>query len=151
MFTEISDNYGRHRVRGWILYDGACSLCIGLVRRSHNVLAPEFRFEPLQSPWVREVLGVTEEQLLAEMRVLTRTGNVLGGADAVVYLARSLKPAQRPWWAWLALVVSRIPGSIALLHSGYRWFAARRHCGDAGCQTGILQASKKVAKKEVRQ
>ena len=148
MYTELSDTIDRHRVQGWILYDASCSLCIGLVRRTHNALADAgFRFEPLQSPWVREFLSLPEDQLLTEMRVLTRTGQVLGGAQALVHLARSLKWMQRPWWAWLVLLISRAPLGSWILSSGYRWIAARRHCQKGSCPIGISPTTER----EVRQ
>jgi predicted DCC family thiol-disulfide oxidoreductase YuxK len=148
MYTEVSDKIDRSRIQGWILYEAACPLCLDLLRRVRNPLAAaNFRFEPLQSPWVREFLSLPEDQLLAEMRVLTRTGQVLGGAPALVHLARSLKWMQRPWWAWLVLLISRAPRGSRILRSGYRWIAARRHCRTGSCQIGNLPTTER----EVRQ
>jgi predicted DCC family thiol-disulfide oxidoreductase YuxK len=60
-------------VRGWVLYDASCTLCLALAARAQPTLqAGGFQFEPLQSPWVRELLDLPEDQLLVEMRVLTR-------------------------------------------------------------------------------
>jgi predicted DCC family thiol-disulfide oxidoreductase YuxK len=113
-------------VKAWVLYDGDCSVCIRLARRFENVLARRgFELLPLQTPWVRERLGLSDEQLLVEMRLLFPDGKTFAGADAVVHLSRQI------WWAWPLWAISRIPGAMPLLRRGYRWFANRRHCSSA--------------------
>lgn len=131
----MSDTFGRQRVRGWVLYDAACSVCLNLIARNQATLqSAGFRPEPLQSPWVRERLKMPEDQLLAEMRVLTREGQVLGGADALVHLAKELGKSSRPWWAWVLVVSSRIPFAMPFLRIAYQWYAARRPCRQGICQ-----------------
>lgn len=121
-------------MRAWVLYDAACPTCLRLLARVQPSLeANGFRPEPLQSAWVRERLNLPEEQLLVEMRVLTRKGEVLGGADALVYLAGKFARGTRPWWAWALLIVSRMPLGMAVLRHGYKWFAARRYCQQGAC------------------
>ena len=146
MFTEISDNVDRKRVRGWVLYDAACPLCLDLMARVQNTLeADGFRIEPLQSDWVRERLNLPEDQLLAEMRVLTRKGKILGGGDALVHLANELSARGRPWWAWLLVLASRMPFAMPVLRSAYRWIAARRYCRHGVCSV----KNSTIPKKEV--
>ena len=43
---------------------------------------------------------------LEEMRVLTHNGEDLGGADAVIFLARQI------WWAWPFYALAHIPGIL---------------------------------------
>jgi predicted DCC family thiol-disulfide oxidoreductase YuxK len=115
-------NADRQAAKAWVLYDADCGACIRLARRFENVLARRgFELLPLQTPWVRERLGFSDAQLLAEMRLLFADGKTFGGADAVVRLAKQI------WWAWPMWLISRTPGAMPLLRRGYRWFAHRRH------------------------
>jgi predicted DCC family thiol-disulfide oxidoreductase YuxK len=82
-----------------------------------------------------------EDRLLEEMRVLTVEGRVLGGADALVYLATELQ--RRPWWAWLLVAANRMPFGMRMLRTAYRWIAARRYCRQGGCPVAKPQMIKK--------
>ena len=138
MFSELSDTSDRGRVRGWVLYDAACPLCRRLRARVAGVLeAGGFRSAPLQSARVRERLKLPQEALLSEMRLLTRQGRVLGGADALVHLAAALPPRLRPGWAWLLLVARRMPFGMPLLRRSYRAIAARRTCRQGACPLSV--------------
>jgi hypothetical protein len=76
---------------------------------------------------VQERLGLSPAEATAQMRLLTSEGSVLGGADAVVYLAR------RIWWALPLWCVSRLPRGMALLRHLYAGVAALRPCRDGRC------------------
>jgi predicted DCC family thiol-disulfide oxidoreductase YuxK len=122
------------RIEGWVLYDASCPLCTHLMARAQGTLeAGGFLAEPLQSTWVRANLSMPEDVLLAEMRVLTLDGQLMGGADALVYLARKLKARVRPWWAWVLVVASRVPFAMPVLRLVYARIAARRYCRQGGC------------------
>lgn len=109
--------------RGWIFYDAACSSCRDLATRLEGFFAARgFHFEPLQGEWVQQRLNLTKEEALQEMRVLTSAGEVFGGADAVIFLARQI------WWAAPLNWLTRLPWVHALLHRVYRWAAAHRTC-----------------------
>jgi predicted DCC family thiol-disulfide oxidoreductase YuxK len=135
VFTEITDNPPAalsHPVsdprRGWILYDGDCAFCRSIVSRIYGVFAPRgFALLPLQTPWVRAVFHLPDEKLLSEMRVLTRSGEKFGGADAIPVLARYV------WWAWPLVVFTHLPGANHLLRAAYRFVASRRHCISGTC------------------
>ena len=115
-------------VCGWILYDGTCEFCRSWVRRLSPVLKPRgFIFLPLQTPWVREHLHLPEEQLLSEMRLLLPRGEVYGGSDAIVALAKYV------WWARPAAMVAVVPGVRLLLRAAYRFVATRRYCLNGAC------------------
>lgn len=134
MISEMSDTNIAGPAHGWVLFDSDCSLCRGLVHRSRfSVERAGFRFAPLQSAWVRARLNLPEHVLLAEMRLLTTDGRFFGGADAMVQLARGMRPRHRPWWAWLLLVAANLPFGTPMLRSGYRRVAARRYCRQGGC------------------
>jgi predicted DCC family thiol-disulfide oxidoreductase YuxK len=117
---------------GWVVYDGACGVCAGLARRFRQMLERRgFALVPLQAPWMSSRLrfsyGIPLENLLDEMRVLTADGRALAGGDAVLFLAG------RIWWARPLAAVASLPPFRALLHRGYRWFAARRHRFSDAC------------------
>lgn len=121
------------RFRGWILFDADCHFCLAWVRRLSPILVPRgFVFLPLQTPWVRAFLQLPEEKLLGEMRLLTRNRQSFGGADAIVELAK------RVWWAWPFVAFAHLPGTRALLRTGYRAIAARRHCVNSSCSLRSL-------------
>jgi alginate O-acetyltransferase complex protein AlgI len=121
--TELTEPAEAVPFRGWIFFDRDCSFCRELALRFENVLAKRgFSFEPLQEEWVLQRLNLTREQALEEMRVLTSEGEIFGGADAVIALARQI------WWATPLPFLARLPFVHALLYRLYRWVAAHRAC-----------------------
>jgi len=78
---------------------------------------------PLQSPAVRAALGLHDEDLLAEMRVITARGIVFGGADAIVYLAKVIRRGR------IFFALACLPGVKPLLRWMYRRIARNRGCG----------------------
>jgi predicted DCC family thiol-disulfide oxidoreductase YuxK len=105
VITEITDDNV-----GTVLYDAECAFCTAWARRAEQILKGRgFVFQPLPLP-------------AKEMKVVTAAGKTVGGAAAVVYLARQV------WWLWPLWALSRIPGVMRLLDHGYRWIAGRRHC-----------------------
>lgn len=121
--TEITESAEAEPVRGWIFYDADCSSCRDLALRFEAFFgARSFYFAPLQHEWVQRRLKLPRAQALEEMRVLTSTGQVFGGADAVIFLARQI------WWAKPLAWMTRMPFIHAILHRVYRRVAARRTC-----------------------
>ncbi len=113
----------------WILYDGECPMCLDLVKRFKPLLASKkFQFKPLQNQWVKDQLQLPPSELLKEMRVLTNQGFILGGADAILYIAKSL------WWGQPLYLIAQIPGVKPLLYILYSFIAQRRHCINGACQ-----------------
>jgi len=124
----MTDTKGRRAARGWILFDRDCIVCTSLVRRFRHTLEKRgFGFAALQDPRVAALLGLPTEDLMREMRVVTRGGQIYGGAEAVVYLARQV------WWAWPLYAAARLPGVPRILDAGYRWFADHRPCSSGAC------------------
>ena len=94
------------------------------------VLGPRgFSSLALQTPWVRALLHLPEEELLSEMRVLLLDGEMFGGADAIVALARYA------WWGWPLVAIAHAPGVRRLLRAAYRRVAAQRYCAGGACAT----------------
>ena len=62
------------------------------------------------------------------MRVITESNQVLGGADAILYLLRLT------WWTWPLYAVSFLPGMKPLFRALYRFIAARRNCISGACK-----------------
>jgi predicted DCC family thiol-disulfide oxidoreductase YuxK len=117
------------KVKAWVLYDADCGVCTNLAQRFTNILVRrDFTPLPLQTPWVRERLGLNNAQLLAEMRLLLPNGSVFAGTDAVVEISRHY------WWARPLYVLSRIPPFKSLLRSGYRWLAFNRCFVNGACK-----------------
>jgi len=117
------------RNSGWIFYDGECQLCINNIRRHEKLLRRHgFELVALQTPWVRECLGLKPDSELTEMKLLSADGKIYGGADALLQIAR------RVWWAWSLFALAKIPGMIFPLRAIYRRVAANRHCLGGACK-----------------
>jgi predicted DCC family thiol-disulfide oxidoreductase YuxK len=107
---------------GWILYDGHCGFCSRWVLFWKKVVeARGFAIEDLQSAAAIGILNVSNENLLDDIRVLTRTGMLKSGADAYLYVI------QRIWWAWPFYAVFVAPGFNWVLWRGYKWFNRNRY------------------------
>ena len=117
-----SDNRPTHGY-GWVFYDAQCPMCSRWVGRLTNVLLRRrFLTAPLQRGWVQQQLKLDSNDALTEMRVLSASGELLGGAAAVVYLAG------RIWWARPFAVIANLPGVMGMLSRAYRFIARRRGC-----------------------
>ena len=126
MNTEITDTINSN-VRKCVCYDAECALCIRWAERFRALLEKHgFTLLPLQSPNVRAALQLPEIDLLKEMRVITVTGRVVGGADALAYVSHIVcKPV---FW------MTRIPGAMAIFRSAYRIMARTRNCDHGTCR-----------------
>jgi predicted DCC family thiol-disulfide oxidoreductase YuxK len=111
-----------------LFFDAECKFCTRIARWLAPILERRgIALAPLQDPRVGALLGLSQEELLFEMRFLLSDGSQFGGADAAVALAREI------WWGRPLLWVSRIPGMMEVLRKGYRWVAANRSCAAASC------------------
>ena len=122
LISEFTDSKGRH-ARGWLFYDADCAFCTKVVRAFAPTLQRKgFALAPLQDPRVGQLLGLSQRELLREMRLLRSDGRQFGGADAAVALAREI------WWARPLVWLAALPGMMRMLRFAYRWIAARRRC-----------------------
>ncbi|HEY2822587.1 MAG TPA: DCC1-like thiol-disulfide oxidoreductase family protein [Candidatus Acidoferrum sp.] len=130
--SDFTDAKGRH-ARGRLFFDAECGFCTRIARWVAPILAHrEIGMAPLQDPRVGALLGLSQADLLREMRVLMADGTHSGGADAAVALAREI------WWARPLVWFSKIPGAMNLLRRAYYSIAARRHCAAAHCDAAHL-------------
>jgi predicted DCC family thiol-disulfide oxidoreductase YuxK len=128
--SEYTDTKGRH-ANAWLFYDAECLFCTRLAAWAAPILHRHgMALAPLQDPRVALLLGLTQDELLREMKLLSSDGTQYRGADAILVIAGTI------WWAWPLVWLSKIPGAPRLLHAGYRWIAARRSCAarTATCQ-----------------
>ncbi len=128
LISEMTDSKGRKARAGWVFFDADCAFCMSVARWLRPVLEPRgFGIATLQDPRVREQLSLPEQDLLAELRLLTHDGRHFGGADAIVFLAA------RVWWAWPLWRFAQIPGMRRIFRAAYRAIAIRRHCLGETC------------------
>ena len=135
--SDITDTKGRRAAAGWVFFDADCAFCTRLARRMRPVLEPRgFGLAALQDPRVQTLLGLSGDELLREMRLLTADGRQFGGADAFVELAR------RVWWTWPLFALSYVPGVRSLMSAIYRRVAMRRSCAAGTCRVAPGQGSR---------
>jgi predicted DCC family thiol-disulfide oxidoreductase YuxK len=126
--SEFTDGKGRH-ARGWLFFDTECGFCTRIARWLAPILERRgLAVAPLQDRRVAALLGLSNAELLREMRFLLSDGTQFGGADAAIALAREI------WWGRPLVGLARIPGVMEWLRKGYRWIAARRNCAGVDCK-----------------
>ena len=115
-------------VRGWVFYDSHCGFCSSWANRTHDLLLRRgFHLVPLQAPWVKARLGLDDAELMKEMKLLTASGRVLGGADALIHISGAI------WWAWPVFALSLLPGVRPIFRFAYRRVAQNRYCLPGSC------------------
>jgi predicted DCC family thiol-disulfide oxidoreductase YuxK len=125
--SEFTDGKGRH-ARGWLFFDAECKFCTRIARWLAPMLERRgLALAPLQDPRVGALLDLPRADLMREMRFLLSDGSQSGGADAAVALAREI------WWARPLVWISKLPGMMEALRSGYCWVAAQRSCAAEAC------------------
>jgi predicted DCC family thiol-disulfide oxidoreductase YuxK len=126
--SEFTDGKGRH-ARGWLFFDAQCGFCTRVARCLAPILQRRgLAVAPLQDARVAALLGLSEAELMREMRVLREDGRQYGGADAVVALAHEI------WWARPVVWLAKIPGLMKLLRVAYLQIATRRSCAAEICE-----------------
>jgi predicted DCC family thiol-disulfide oxidoreductase YuxK len=126
--TEITKIKALAELSGWVFYDGHCPFCCRWAARLEQVLTRRgFDLAPLQTPWVSECLDLRIPENPSEMLVMTPDGQVFGGGEAVLYLAR------RIWWAKPLSVLGLTPVGHRLMKKAYRVLAEHRMCLGGAC------------------
>ena len=124
----MTDKDATKPIAGWVCYDSECAFCLGWVRRTERALGRRgFEFIPLQTPWVKARLNVTDVELMAQGRLILADSRILGGADTAVFLARNI------WCLWPLWLVSKIPGAMPIIREVYRVIARNRYCIGGRC------------------
>ena len=113
--------------RGWIFFDAECGLCTTLRHRwGQMVERLGFRLVAAQEPWAQERLGL-QGKLPGEIKLLTADNRLLGGADALVHVARFV------WWAWPVWLIGATSPGLALLRALYCPIARHRYAISRAC------------------
>jgi len=100
-----------------IYFDGSCGMCTASAKRFERIVSSRgFRFEPFEGP------------APDEMKLRTRDGQMLGGADALIYIA------QRVWWAWPVWAISFVPGAMWMMRRVYSCIARNRYRISGSCR-----------------
>ena len=127
MNTEITDN-NANKPAGWIFFDAECRFCVAYRRRWGRIFEHRgFVWLPLQTAGAAERLGITDQELRAEMWLQRADGRKFGGVNAWAVLLR------RVWWLWPLGFVLALPGFNAAGRGFYRWIAKNRQCLGGAC------------------
>jgi predicted DCC family thiol-disulfide oxidoreductase YuxK len=125
--TEIKAN----PPSGWIFFDADCRFCAANRRRWGRLFERRgFVWLPLQTTGTAERLGITPEQLMAEMWVLPVGARPLNGVDAWIGLMRHV------WWLKPLAVAISLPGLKPVTQAVYRLIARNRYCLAGQCRIG---------------
>jgi predicted DCC family thiol-disulfide oxidoreductase YuxK len=115
--------------RGRVFYDGECRFCVHGATRWGSLFARRgFAWLPLQTPGTTTRLGLDENALREEMKLLDAEGRIVGGVDAWAVLFRSV------WWLWPVGVLLGLPGARWVGGVIYHWVARNRHCLSGSCE-----------------
>jgi lipase maturation factor 1 len=121
--------------KGWILYDGECGFCFRWVHLWKRAVERHgFALKDLQSASADGSLEISPENLLHDIRVLTRNGKLESGANAYLYVAHQI------WWAWPFYAIFSMPGLNWVLWQGYRWFNRNRYRISRHCPLPVRKA-----------
>jgi predicted DCC family thiol-disulfide oxidoreductase YuxK len=124
---EFTDRKERS-ARGWLFFDAECGFCTRIAHWLAPMLARRgLGVAPLQDPRVGALLGMTQRELLKELRFLLSDGTHYGGARAVVAVAREI------WWGRPLVWLAALPGMMRVLNEGYQWVSTQRGCESAKC------------------
>ncbi|MBI1785744.1 DUF393 domain-containing protein [Candidatus Sumerlaeota bacterium] len=108
--------------RGRLFYDDQCPMCVDLALRAKAKLTnPGIALVPINAPETNDLIPVSREELMGEMKLMTERGEIIGGADALVYLAPNLR------WGWPIRAMARIPGGLSMMRASYRLIARNRY------------------------
>jgi predicted DCC family thiol-disulfide oxidoreductase YuxK len=125
--SEMTDAKGRH-ARGWLFFDAECQFCTRIaIWLAGPMRLRGLAMAPLQDPRVGALLGLSRAELLRAIRFVLADGSQYSGADALVAVAREM------WWARPLVWVSKVPGAMPAMRTGYRWVAARWRCHAEHC------------------
>lgn len=121
-----------------ILYDGSCGFCSRWVQFWGPTLSRRnIAIAELQEPWVADELKLRSDELLDDIRLVTRDGQLVNGGDVLsvrhspdlvgVAFLRHLQPSRLQFSAACGLSMV-CPQSLPLL--AYLWAAPNKLSGD---------------------
>lgn len=120
---------GSVKHRGTIYFDAGCGLCSAGARRWQRLVEQRgFTLTPLQSLEAERILGLAPGALPGEVKLQTHNGAVLGGVDALAYVARYV------WWGFPFHLLATIPPIRDLLRLAYLPVARHRQSISRVCK-----------------
>jgi uncharacterized protein YqjF (DUF2071 family)/predicted DCC family thiol-disulfide oxidoreductase YuxK len=115
--------------KGYVLYDGACGFCSWWIPFWQDTIRRTgYEIAALQEPWVQRALGLPQEQIASDIRLLMRDGTLWNGADAYLFGMR------RVWWSAPVGWLLSMPGLRQLTWRFYRWFNRNRFAVSRMCR-----------------
>jgi predicted DCC family thiol-disulfide oxidoreductase YuxK len=115
--------------QGCVLYDDSCGFCRRWIPFWGRSLARRgFSIATLQSDGARSRLGCSDEELIADLRLMLPDGRQVIGAEVYRYVMR------RMWWAWPVYLFAIMPGGRQAFDWGYRTFARHRFRISRACR-----------------
>jgi predicted DCC family thiol-disulfide oxidoreductase YuxK len=118
-----------------VVYDGQCAFCRHQVDRLRRWdRAGRFEYLARQTPGIEDRFpALAEGDFNTGMRLITRDGGILIGADAVHRIVQQL-----PRWKYAAWLY-RVPGLHQLARLAYAWVAAHRYRLAGSCSEGTCK------------
>lgn len=108
-----------------LIFDGECRFCIAQVERMKRLAGRSdektLQALPLQTPGLIDALGITHDQAMAAMHLVTTSGRVYRGLEGAVQALR-----HRPILGKLVMLYY-VPGIKQLADLGYRIVARYRY------------------------
>lgn len=116
-------------VCGYVLYDDSCGFCRRWIPFWGPVLLRRgFDIATLQSEWVRDRLGVSDDELIADLLLLLPNGQLVRGADVYRHVMRQI------WWLYPLYLFAIVPVGRQVFDWGYRTFARNRFLVSRVCR-----------------
>ena len=135
----IADTIDSPAVLGYVYYDANCPTCVRITTLLRHVLRSRgYTLVPLQVPDAAVQLKVSPAELFTEMRLLDRSGRVLGGAEAIVEIAHHI------WWARPVAWAAKAPCFMEAMRVLYANHARHRHCANGNCTRRKRHTSHRV-------
>lgn len=115
--------------KGWVLYDGRCGFCSWMSRSLRPLIhRAGFSLTTIQSDWAQEILPMPKEHQSDDIRLVTREGLLLSGADAYIHGLKQL------WWLAPIGMVLGAPGFRWLTWRAYKIFNRNRLLVSKACR-----------------
>ncbi len=119
---------GRKDIAGWILFDDTCGICRRIATLTSTVLRRRgFVVDRLQSGWVGPYFGMSQQDLVKDIRLVRSGGTNVEGADVYRFVMK------RIWWAVPLYYLSVVPCFKTIFDMSYRMFADHRHLFSRSC------------------
>jgi predicted DCC family thiol-disulfide oxidoreductase YuxK len=135
----------RNKYKATVLIDSTCNLCrAGSRQILRMVPSGTIRVQDINKPELQAYYKIAPEDARREMHIVTVTGKMYKGAEAVryvLYLQKTLRPLSYLW---------KIPGFGSLAQVAYLWVADNRYlflgkqeqeCEDGSCAVPSAKTS----------